>query len=313
MRCCIIGGSGFIGQHLVKVLTEQGKNVIVIGRNTISSRILPEGVRYFSGDFGDKDFLRKVLIDVDEIVDLSYASVPKTSFEDPIKDIIINLPSHINLFEVASSLPIKKLVIVSSGGTVYGKAINLPIAEDHPLEPISPYGITKLVVEKYAQMYYLIKKLPVICVRPSNAYGDGQKPFAGQGFVPTVIASALESKSITIFGENGSVRDYIHVTDVATGIAAALEKGQLGEFYNIGSGNGISNIQIIDMLSKIANPKGIVLKVNKVEERQFDVPSNILDCSKLKNETGWTPKISLEKGLEMTWNHYEGIFTKQNC
>ena len=237
MSCCIIGGSGFIGLHLVKILIDQGKDVIVIGRSKIPSRTLPVGVIYISGDFGDKDFLKEVLINVDEIIDLSYASVPKTSFEDPVKDILNNLPSHVNLFEVASSLPIKKLVIVFSGGTVYGKAIDLPISEDHPLEPISPYGITKLVVEKYAQMYYLIKKLPVICGRPSNAYGDGQKPFAGQGFIPTVIASALEGKSITIFGENGSIRDYIHVTDVATGIAAALEKGLLGEFYNIGSGN----------------------------------------------------------------------------
>lgn len=313
MNWFVIGGSGFIGQHLVKILAKQGKNLIVIGRNSISSRAMPEGVRYFSGDYGDKDFLKKILNDVDEIVDLSYASVPKTSFEDPVKDILNNLPSHVNLFEVASSLPIKKLVIVSSGGTVYGKAINLPITEDIPTEPISPYGITKLVVEKYAKMYHMLKNLPMVCVRPANAFGEGQKPFAGQGFVATVIASALEGKVINIFGENGAVRDYVYVTDVASGIAAVLENGTVGECYNIGSGIGSNNIEIIEMLSKIAKSKGIILRVNKTPARQYDVPANILDSSKLQIETGWSPKTSLEKGLEMTWNYFEGIFTKQNC
>jgi UDP-glucose 4-epimerase len=308
MICCVIGGNGFIGQHLVRVLTEVGKNVIVIGRNAIAPKTLPEGVRYFSGDCGDSYFLRKVLSDVDEIVDLSYASVPKTSFVDPINDILLNLPSHLNLFEVASSLPIKKLVIVSSGGTVYGKANYLPITEDHPLEPISPYGITKLVVEKYASMYNLNKGLPFLCVRPSNAFGEGQKPFVGQGFVSTAIASALEGKSISVFGENGTVRDYIHVSDVAFGIAAALEKGVVGECYNIGSGNGINNIQMIDLLTKIAYPKGYTFSVDKMPARQNDVTSNILDYSKLHNATGWIPKLSLESGLELTWNHFYRLY-----
>lgn len=305
MYCCVIGGSGFIGHHLVQILASQGKDLIVIGRNRLPSRTLPFGVRYIAGDYGDQSFLRGALNDVDEIVDLAYTSVPKTSFEDPIKDILNNLPSSVNLFEVASSLSIKKLVIVSSGGTVYGKAVKLPISEDQPTEPISPYGITKLAVEKYARMYHVLKSLPILCVRPANAYGEGQKPFAGQGFVATAIASALEGREINIFGEQGVVRDLIYVKDVASGIAAALNHCQVGECYNIGSGIGRSNQEIIEMLAIIAKSRGIVLTVKVLPSRLYDVPANVLDSSKLQNETGWFSKTSLMAGLELTWKYFE--------
>ncbi len=305
MYCCIIGGSGFIGHHLVEILASQGKDLIVIGRNPLPSRTMPSGVRYISGDYGDKSFLRKVLKDVDEIVDFAYASVPKTSFEDPVKDILSNLPSSVNLFEVASSLPIKKLVIVSSGGTVYGKAAKVPIREDHPTDPISPYGITKLAVEKYALMYHALKGLPVVCVRPANAFGEGQKPFSGQGFVATAIASALEGREIIIYGEQGVVRDFVYVKDVARGIAAALNYCPAGECYNIGSGIGTNNLEIINMIATIAKSRDIVLRVNVLPSRQYDVPVNVLDISKLRNETNWFPNIFLKEGLELTWNYFE--------
>jgi UDP-glucose 4-epimerase len=310
MYCCVIGGSGFIGHHLVQILASQGKDLIVIGRNRLPSRTLPSGVRYISGDYGDQSFLREVLKDVDEIVDLSYASVPKTSFEDPVKDILNNLPSSVNLFEVISTLSIKKLVIVSSGGTVYGKAVKLPIPEDHPTEPISPYGITKLAVEKYALMYHALKGLPVVCVRPANAFGEGQNPFTGQGFVATAIASAMVGREIKIFGEHGVVRDLIYVKDVASGIAAALNHCPAGECYNIGSGIGKSNKEIIQMLAIIAKSRDIVFRVKVLPPRLYDVPANILDSSKLQNETGWYPNIFLMKGLELTWKYFEKLYNQ---
>ncbi|MBU4289009.1 MAG: NAD-dependent epimerase/dehydratase family protein [Proteobacteria bacterium] len=305
MHCCVTGGSGFIGHHLVRILDGQGKTLTVIGRNRLPSRTLPSGVRYIAGDYGDHYFLRGVLNDVDEIIDLAYASVPKTSFEDPVKDILNNLPPSVNLFEVASSLPIKKIVIVSSGGTVYGRAVDLPISEDHPTDPISPYGITKLAVEKYARMYHALKGLPVVCVRPANAFGEGQKPFIGQGFVATAIASALEGREINIFGEQGTIRDLVYVKDVAAGIAAALNHCPPGECYNIGSGIGRNNLEILEMLAAIAKSRDIVLRVKVLPSRLYDVPANVLDSSKLQNKTGWFPKVSLMKGLELTWKYFE--------
>jgi len=308
MRCCVIGGNGFIGSHLVDILTAEGKTVTVVDRNHRQSETLSPGARYVAGDYSDTDFLREVLSDVDEIVDLAYASVPKTSFEDPVKDISDNLPRSVNLLKIACSIPIKKIVIVSSGGTVYGRACNLPISEDHPTNPISPYGITKLAVEKYARMYHALKGLPVVCVRPANAFGAGQKPFLGQGFVATAIASALEEREINIFGAEGTIRDHIYVKDLARGIASALNSCRAGECYNIGSGIGRSNREILNMIEKIAKSRNITLHVKVSPPRKYDVPVNILDSSKLREATGWVPKVSLEEGLDFTWEYFEKYY-----
>ena len=298
--CCIIGGTGFIGSHVVRRLVSK-REIIVIGKERIPSRPLPEGVLYCPGNYGNRKFLTGILKDVDDIISLAYSTVPKTSFEDPIRDILENLPASVALFEVASQLAIKKLVLVSSGGTVYGKTQDVPISETHPTNPISPYGITKLAIEKYAMMFNALKALPVVCVRPANAYGEGQKPFVGQGFIATAMASILRDKEISIFGESGTVRDYIYVTDVASGIVAALEHGQPGMYYNIGSGIGRSNREVLDAITPFARDAGFEVRLKILRARDFDVPVNVLDCTKLRDETGWELKVTFEEGIKRAW------------
>lgn len=310
MSCCVIGGGGFIGQNLVQALADQGQSIIVVDLNQQVPKRLPSGVKYVAGNYGDRAFLCDALKEVDDVIDLAYASVPKTSFEDPVKDILGNLPSSVNLFEVASDLRIKKVVVVSSGGTIYGKATNLPISEDHPTNPISPYGITKLAIEKYAKMYHMLKGLPVVLVRPANAYGEGQKPFTAQGFIATAIASALTGREIILFGDQGTIRDYIYVNDVVSGIISVLKLGKIGESYNIGSGIGTSNREILEMIMKIAKSEDVELRVKVLPPRKYDVPANILNSSKLKNETGWFPAVSLRDGIKLTWEHFKGQFNQ---
>ena len=304
IHCCIIGGTGFIGSHVVEKLLSQERQITVVGRNPVPSRILPEGVRYIAHDYGDLTFLMEVLKDVDEVINLAYATVPKTSSEDPIQDVLSNLPAAISLFKAASETSVRKLVLVSSGGTVYGKTKNVPISEDHPTNPISPYGITKLAIEKYAKMYNELKALPVVCVRPSNAFGEGQRPFTGQGFIATAIASILEQREISVFGEIGTIRDYIHVTDAANGIIAVLEHGIPGTCYNIGSGVGRSNQDVLDAVHPFAESAGLQVRVKRLPRRPFDVPVNVLDCTQLGKETGWRVTIPFKEGIERTWNWF---------
>jgi len=300
--CCIIGGTGFIGSEVVRQLASKDIELVVIGRNNKPTRPLPDNVKYYQGDYGDKYFLEGVLSNVDEVIHLAYSTVPKTSFEDPVNDISTNLPATVKLLETALKFNISKLLLVSSGGTIYGKAGKLPIAEDHQFNPISPYGITKLVTEKYAMMYREMYGLPVVCVRPGNAYGEGQFPFKGQGFIATAIASILQNKEVAIFGEGGTIRDYIHVQDVAGGILAAFEKGIPGNCYNISSGVGRSNMDILNALRPYAEKMGLKINIKSCHARKFDVPANILDSTKITLQTGWKPVVSFEKGLERTWN-----------
>ena len=303
-HCCVIGGCGFIGTHIVDTLLTLDRKITVIDKNPLPSKVLPKEVRYITGDFGDKNLLVEVLKDVNEVIHLAYSTIPKTSFENPINDIIENLPATVGLLDVASNLEIEKLVLVSSGGTVYGKANEVPIKEDHPTNPISPYGITKLACEKYANMFYNLRGLPVVCVRPGNAYGERQKPFTGQGFIATAIASILKEKEIILYGETGTIRDYIYVTDVAEGIIAAMNYGILGSCYNIGSGVGRSNKDILDIIHPYAVSAGLEPRVKILPLRQFDVSINVLDSTKLTKATGWKKNISFEEGIEKVWTWF---------
>ena len=305
MACCVIGGSGFIGGHVVSRLLAGGRDVRVIGRRERPPAGLDRRVPYLSCNYGDKALMATALSDVDEIIDLAYSTVPKSSFEDPVHDIMTNLPQAVNLLQVlAEKESVRKLVVVSSGGTVYGSAMQIPIAEDHQTNPISPYGITKLAVEKYALMYHRLFNLPATVVRPSNAFGEGQLPNRGQGFIATAIAAILKGETVTVFGGDQVVRDYIHVADVADGIIAVLERGQPGRCYNIGSGTGRTTNEVLSSISVLARQLGKSAAVEQRPLRVFDVPVNILDCSRVKTETGWRARIGFTEGLDRAWRWF---------
>lgn len=305
MACCVIGGNGFIGRVVVQKLVACGREVRVIGRRAQPPADLDVRAAYMSGDYGDTMFLKTALSGMDEIIDLAYSTVPKSSFEDPIHDITTNLPQAVNLLKVlAEKKNICKLVVVSSGGTVYGPALQVPITEDHQTNPISPYGITKLAVEKYALMYHQLFNVPSVIVRPSNAYGEGQLPYRGQGFIATAIAAILKDEAVTVFGGDQIVRDYVHVTDVADGIIAALEWGRSGICYNVGSGTGLTTNEVLSFITVLAQQLGKVVVVEPRPLRAFDVPINVLDCSRIQAETGWRARIGFADGLERVWRSF---------
>ncbi len=300
-RTLVIGGSGYIGQYLLPLLLASGRGVTVLSRNTTTNADKLENVKYVDGDFGDLSQISQLLDKHNEVIHLAYATVPNTSYENPLGDLLENLPATVQLFSEIALRDIK-LILVSSGGTVYGEVDQLPITESQNTKPISPYGLTKLTIENYARLYSATKELNFICVRPSNAYGVGQKPFTGQGFISTALASALINKPVKIYGEEGSVRDYIYVTDIANGIFAALEKGRLNETYNIGSGIGLSNLQLMLRVKPLLESIGHSVNIEHMPERKFDVSQNILDSTKLREHTGWSPKVDLDAGLILTLN-----------
>jgi UDP-glucose 4-epimerase len=295
----VIGGGGYIGAYLVPMLIAKGRRVTVLGRSEKPRYALPEGAAYVADDFGRREIICNLLDSHQEIIHLAYATVPNTSFENPLADLLQNLPPTVQLFsEVADRGG--KLILISSGGTVYGEAVKLPICEDHPTKPISPYGVTKLTLENYARLYAVTHGLKFVCVRPANAYGVGQRPFIGQGFISTAIASAMRGLPIKIFGQDGTVRDYIYVSDLASGIMGALEHGHMSETYNVGTGVGLSNKGVIQILSPLMKQMGFETIVEHLPERAFDVKANVLDSTKLQMHTGWKPRIGIEEGLTLT-------------
>jgi len=295
----VIGGAGYIGSHLTTQLLSTGRKVTVLGRRLTPGNKLPDGVDYVAGDFGQRDLIASLLDRHQEVIHLAYATVPNTSFENPLADLLQNLPPTVQLFSEIAARGIK-LILVSSGGTVYGEAQKLPIPETHPTKPISPYGVTKLTLENYAYLYAATHDLKFVCVRPANAYGIGQRPFVGQGFISTAIASVMRGQPIKIFGQSGSVRDYIYVSDLAAGIVSVLERGLLSETYNIGSGVGLSNMDVIEAITPLLEDIGCKVNIEHLPERTFDVKANVLDSTKLQQHTGWKPIVDFNDGLHCT-------------
>ena len=298
-NCLLIGGAGFIGTHLSLALLDSGWNVTVLSRSRIDESRQIKGCIYVSGDFADPIIL-EYLLDANElIIHLAYATVPNTSFDNPVSDLQQNLPPTVQLFhEVAKRS--KRLIYVSSGGTVYGEPSSLPISEAHVTNPISPYGLTKLTLEKYANFYRVAHGLKVICIRPSNPYGPGQRPFTGQGFVSYAIGSILKGQSVKVFGKHGTVRDYIYIDDLVAGIIEVVLTGHEGETYNIGSSVGMTNLQILNRLSPLIEILGRSVTIEHLPERVFDVTANVLDCQKLIGHSDWVVKTSLQEGLSKT-------------
>jgi UDP-glucose 4-epimerase len=284
-KILVVGGGGFIGQTLIDKLHAQGEcELIAVGRSAQPRFVLPDAITYKSGDITHTDFIEPLVAWADAVVDLAYATTPKTSFDDPVFDVISNLPASVSLQRTASEHDIGMYLLVSSGGTVYGRPARLPIDESHANNPISPYGISKLVTEKYVEFFHQMKKLPAIIARPGNAYGAGQFGANPQGFIGVAMYAILNKLPIEIFGERGTIRDYIYINDLADGLIAILQHGVIGETYNLGSGVGNDNVVVLDLLRQII---GVEHKLNVIYHplRPFDVSVNVLDSKRIFRDT----------------------------
>jgi UDP-glucose 4-epimerase len=299
VRILVIGGGGFIGRALSLKLSNMGRKITILGRREAAYLSLPENTNYVRGDFADTDLVRRLLDNHEEIINLAYASTPNTLFDNPIADLQVNLAATIQLFlEVA--VRGLNLIVVSSGGTVYGQTEASLLSESDPTWPISPYGINKLTIEHYAHLYAVTKGLRYTCLRIANAYGAGQEPFTGQGLISTAIASSAQGKAITIFGDGGAIRDYIYVDDIAEAICLSLSNGKRSNTYNIGSGRGRSINEVMSILEPLMNEVGYHISCEYMPERSFDVRRNILNCSKAHTDFGWSANTDFIKGLRLT-------------
>jgi UDP-glucose 4-epimerase len=297
----VIGGGGFLGLPLLHCLVASGRKVTVLGRRAHPQADLAEGCTYVPGDYSNRSILKEVLAPGCEVIDLAYSTVPKTSFQDPVFDLLSNLPASVGLLQEAAACGVARVLFVSSGGTVYGPALRLPIDENHPTEPISPYGITKLTIEKYARMFSINTGLHVVIARPANAYGETQRHGTGQGFIAAAVHAALNGLPVQVFGGEGTIRDYVHVEDVALGLLAVLEHGVNGQCYNIGTAVGSSNRKVIELIEQHASAFDCRVNVDNGPARSFDVMLNVLDSSKLSQASGWSPRISLSEGIQRVW------------
>ncbi len=293
----IFGGAGFIGSTLANLLCTLNtfKEVIAVGRSKTSKFTLNSKIKYIQGDAGDPDFVIEILENADYVVDLTYSTVPQTSFLNPLLEVTKNLPACINIMQQCMMQRVKRYLLVSSGGTVYGNTDKVIINENHPTNPISPYGIAKLTMEKYAHFYHKNFDLQVVVARPSNPYGLNQIGVKPQGFIGNAISLLLNQHPLTVYGQQGTVRDYIYIEDLAQGLCDCLLYGKAGMAYNIGSGYGFNNIEVIKIIEEVFSLSFVEIIINK--PRPFDVNYNVLDNKKIKELNEWTPSQCLIAGI----------------
>ena len=297
MKILVTGGAGFIGSHLVASLLSQGLSVRVFDRVDAENLIAPNlrnQVEFIEGDFADDASVTAALVDCEICFHLISTTLPKTSNDAPAYDLQSNVLSTINLLEKVRKTGIRKIIFLSSGGTVYGVPKYVPLDELHPTNPLCSYGITKLAIEKYLELYRLLHGIEYAVLRVSNPYGEGQRLIATQGAVAVFLGRALNGEKVVIWGDGTISRDYVYVGDVIRSLVAVMSYSGKEHIFNIGSGMPITLLELVSAIESVVGKK---VELEFLPARALDVPINVLDINRAECELGWTPKVSLNDGL----------------
>ena len=300
MKIVIFGGGGFIGSAIVDRLLLDGHDLCIFER----PRVEPyrkfseaERVEWVSGDMLSIHDISLALEGRDLVVHLVSTTLPKGSNEDPIYDVQSNLVGTLQLLNAMVAMKVRKIIFISSGGTVYGTPKYLPIDENHPCDPQVSYGITKLAIENYLHLYERMHGIKVVILRVANPFGKRQRIETAQGAVTVFLHRAISGLPINIWGAGSVIRDYIYIDDVAEAFARAVSYNGSKSIFNVSQGLGTS---LNELIALIEETLGHPIEKNYLPARDFDVAKNILSNNLALKEMGWTPKIPIREGIKLT-------------
>jgi UDP-glucose 4-epimerase len=299
-RCLVLGGGGFMGMHLCKALTAGGYPVRVFERpvsESLSAERARGSIEWAYGDFINQNDVAAALAGCEIVFHLISTTLPKTSNDNPIYDVETNLVGTLGMLEAARASGARRIIFVSSGGTVYGVPKHVPISETHTTDPICSYGITKLAIEKYLELYHRLHDLDYLVLRIANPYGEGQRPDTAQGAIAVFLNRALQGDPIEIWGDGSVVRDYLYIGDVVDAFMCAVEYRGDFRIINVGSSRGHSVNELLKAMEELFGRR---IERIHLPTRPFDVPINVLDSSLARRELGWEARVSLSEGLART-------------
>jgi UDP-glucose 4-epimerase len=294
----VTGGAGFIGSHVAEALVARGRRVVVIDDLSSGSRDnVPAGAELHVLDVRSPE-AAELLVSCGAavLVHLAAQMDVRRSVADPVHDAGVNVLGSLNLLEAARRGGVERVVFASTGGAIYGEQERFPAPEEHPLRPVSPYGVAKLAVERYLYYYHVEHGLDAVCLRYANVYGERQSPHGEAGVVAIFAAHLLAGRTPTIHGDGLQTRDYIHVSDVARATVAACDLPGY-RVYNVGTGVETSVVELYERLAAAAGrPQSARHGPGKPGEQR----RSSIDASRLYAELGLPEPLGLAEGLRRT-------------
>jgi len=292
-------GYGMIGKQLYQKFLSQNIEVKVFGNDVDTDN--PE--IFHKGNFEEIEKYSYLLDNVQTVVHLIHTTVPSTSFDNPLFDLESNVVPTLKLLKLMLKKDVKRIIFVSTGGAIYGIPQKENVTEKHSTFPISPYGISKLTIEKYLYFYKYSYDFDISILRPSNVYGIGQtihKPF---GLISQIIYNIFNNNEINIWGDGNTQKDYLYLDDLIEALfMQIISTQQKADIYNISYEKSYSIRHIVNLVSEISGKiPQVVYKPAKI----FDVPNIFLDSYLFRTHYKWKPKFSIEQGIKKIVTQYK--------
>ena len=267
-------------------------------------------MRFTRGEFTDRAALAVAVDGAEVVFHLLGGTNPEVSNKDPIADLQANIIASVQLMELCRAAGVRRIVFVSSGGAVYGVTKPMPIAEDAATNPISAYGINKLMVEKYLQLFSTLDGPSAMILRVSNPFGPYQSPFRRQGLVAATIETVLAKRPVEIWGDGQVVRDFIYVADLAEAMVAAASYDGPEQVMNVGSSIGRSVLDVVHSV-RVALDCPEIAVVHR-SSRRADVPYNVLNSDRAQHCLNWAPRSEWMSSLRVTADWIEKAYSYTN-
>jgi UDP-glucose 4-epimerase len=309
MNSLILGAAGFLGTNLTILLSaKENERITVFDREEANFSRFNQANRHKiqvkTGIFSNEYDFNSLTQNIDIVYHLISTTNPTRSNKNMAEDLNSNVAPTIKLLQSCVTNNVRKVIFISSGGTVYGKGNNAPHKETDPTYPISSYGIEKLTIEKYLYLFHHQYGLNYCVARIANPYGPMQVPNSGQGAVTTFCYKALHNQPIVIYGDGSVVRDYIYVDDAIEAVYNIAQYNGAAKIFNIGSGFGTSLKDIIDLIENILGKK---IPIQYEKSRKVDVPCSVLNITRYQNLFGPLQKHELSDGIQLLFNYFRMI------
>ncbi len=305
MKLLVTGGAGFIGSNIVDAAIAAGYEVVVVDNLSAGCReFINPAAKFYHVDINSPEI--KEVFDRERPQYISHQAAQidvRESVVNPVSDASINILGSINLLQLAVQYKVKKVVFASTGGAIYGEQDYFPADENHPCNPISPYGIAKFTVEKYLYFYFLNYGISYISLRYSNVYGPRQNPHGEAGVVAIFSRKMLSGNNPLIFGDGTQTRDYVYVADVVRANVSALSSDYNGAI-NIGTSKETTVNQIFSYLKRLSKSD---CPENHAPPKPGEQMRSAISPQRAKEILNWQPEVDLEEGLAKTIEFFKQV------